>query len=83
MATLAILMIMFIINVGGLISFDMDTSSPHPSSDCTSRNRFSDDRCAEIRSEDLLDSNGQRIIRHQQKRYILRRTKSGKLILTT
>ncbi|MGY4877350.1 hemin uptake protein HemP [Vreelandella aquamarina] len=60
----------------------MTPSSPPPSNACPSRHRPLDDRSGEIRSEDLLDHSGQRIIVHQQKRYVLRRTKSGKLILT-
>lgn len=36
----------------------------------------------EAYSEQLLGNAGQLVIIHQQKRYLLRRTKSGKLILT-
>ena len=36
----------------------------------------------EAHSEQLLGNAGQLVIIHQQKRYLLRRTKSGKLILT-
>lgn len=36
----------------------------------------------ETHSEQLLGDAGQLVIIHQQKRYLLRRTKSGKLILT-
>ena len=36
----------------------------------------------EAHSEQLLGEDGQLVIIHQQKRYLLRRTKSGKLILT-
>ncbi|MGS2744577.1 hemin uptake protein HemP [Halomonas sp. LS-001] len=36
----------------------------------------------EAHSEQLLGDAGQLVIIHQQKRYLLRRTKSGKLILT-
>ncbi|MGP9685561.1 hemin uptake protein HemP [Halomonas sp. AOP25-F1-15] len=35
----------------------------------------------EVDSKELLGSAGQLIIHHEQRRYILRRTKSGKLIL--
>ncbi|TVP52340.1 MAG: hemin uptake protein HemP [Halomonas sp.] len=35
----------------------------------------------EVDSRDLLSSSGQLIIHHEQRRYVLRRTKSGKLIL--
>ncbi|WP_235040611.1 hemin uptake protein HemP [Vreelandella profundi] len=35
----------------------------------------------EVESKELLGSAGQLIIHHEQRRYILRRTKSGKLIL--
>ena len=34
-----------------------------------------------VDSSELLDSTGQMIIHHEQRRYVLRRTKSGKLIL--
>lgn len=36
----------------------------------------------EVTSQTLLDQNGQLVIHHEQRRYVLRRTKSGKLILT-
>ncbi len=36
----------------------------------------------EVTSQALLDQDGQLIILHEQRRYVLRRTKSGKLILT-
>ncbi|MGP9590912.1 MULTISPECIES: hemin uptake protein HemP [unclassified Halomonas] len=35
----------------------------------------------EVDSRELLGSSGQLIIHHEQRRYVLRRTKSGKLIL--
>lgn len=35
----------------------------------------------EIDSKELLGSSGQLVIHHEQRRYVLRRTKSGKLIL--
>lgn len=35
----------------------------------------------EVDSRELLSSSGQLIINHEQRRYVLRRTKSGKLIL--
>lgn len=35
----------------------------------------------EVDSRQLLGNSGQLIIHHEQRRYILRRTKSGKLIL--
>lgn len=35
----------------------------------------------EVNSRELLGSSGQLIIHHEQRRYLLRRTKSGKLIL--
>ncbi|WP_404376065.1 hemin uptake protein HemP [Vreelandella aquamarina] len=36
----------------------------------------------EVTSQALLGQEGQLVIHHDQRRYILRRTKSGKLILT-
>ncbi|MGO2008144.1 hemin uptake protein HemP [Vreelandella venusta] len=36
----------------------------------------------EVTSQALLDQDGQLVIHHEQRRYVLRRTKSGKLILT-
>ncbi|SDN96013.1 hemin uptake protein HemP [Vreelandella arcis] len=36
----------------------------------------------EVDSHDLLGDAGQLVIHHEQRRYVLRRTKSGKLILT-
>lgn len=36
----------------------------------------------EVTSQALLDPSGQLVIHHEQRRYVLRRTKSGKLILT-
>ncbi|UXZ54335.1 hemin uptake protein HemP [Vreelandella venusta] len=36
----------------------------------------------EVSSQALLDQDGQLVIYHEQRRYVLRRTKSGKLILT-
>ncbi|CEP34283.1 MULTISPECIES: hemin uptake protein HemP [Halomonadaceae] len=35
----------------------------------------------EVDSKELLGSSGQLVIHHEQRRYVLRRTKSGKLIL--
>ncbi|WP_386080589.1 hemin uptake protein HemP [Vreelandella sp. F11] len=35
----------------------------------------------EVDSSELLGSSGQLVIHHEQRRYVLRRTKSGKLIL--
>lgn len=35
----------------------------------------------EVDSRELLGTTGQLIIHHEQRRYVLRRTKSGKLIL--
>lgn len=35
----------------------------------------------EVNSQELLGSSGQLVIHHEQRRYVLRRTKSGKLIL--
>ncbi|MDQ7728868.1 hemin uptake protein HemP [Halomonas sp. SpR8] len=35
----------------------------------------------EVDSNELLGSSGQLVIHHEQRRYVLRRTKSGKLIL--
>lgn len=35
----------------------------------------------EVDSRELLSSSGQLIIHHEQRRYVLRRTKNGKLIL--
>lgn len=36
----------------------------------------------EVNSRELLGGSGQLVIHHDQRRYVLRRTKSGKLILT-
>ncbi|WP_249977012.1 hemin uptake protein HemP [Vreelandella olivaria] len=36
----------------------------------------------EVESQALLGQDGQLVIHHEQRRYVLRRTKSGKLILT-
>lgn len=35
----------------------------------------------EVDSQELLGNSGQLVIHHEQRRYVLRRTKSGKLIL--
>ena len=35
----------------------------------------------EVNSKELLGNSDQLVIRHEQRRYVLRRTKSGKLIL--
>lgn len=35
----------------------------------------------EVDSKELLGSSGHLVINHEQRRYVLRRTKSGKLIL--
>jgi len=35
----------------------------------------------EVNSQELLGNSGQLVIHHEQRRYVLRRTKNGKLIL--
>lgn len=47
----------------------------------TAQGDTSDSGPQEVDSKQLLGSTGQLIIHHDQRRYVLRRTKSGKLIL--
>ncbi|NYS61281.1 hemin uptake protein HemP [Vreelandella salicampi] len=47
----------------------------------TSQGDTSSSALREVESSDLLGNAGQLVIHHEQRRYVLRRTKSGKLIL--